>query len=55
MEIEKKEDNKNICSICLKKYNIKYKLRHEKTQHHILSKQIINNINFKHFEFINKF
>jgi hypothetical protein len=51
----KKEDNKIDCYICLKKYNKKYRNRHEKTQHHILSKQIINNLNFKHFEFLNKF
>lgn len=52
--INLQKNEKIICAICLKTYTKKYKTNHEKTQHHKLSKQIINNVNFKHFECISK-
>jgi hypothetical protein len=47
-------DNIKIkCLICYKSFKKKYKSKHDKTQHHLICEQIINDINFKKFESIN--
>jgi NAD-dependent SIR2 family protein deacetylase len=43
-------ENKIKCNICYKFYKKKYKTIHNKSQHHLICEQLINDIKFKSFE-----